>query len=82
VTIDPAQAFIDQCVTAAADLSLHFAGQPDAKVASSLAEIRANLEAELTKEFVGTGMDVQALVARFVQTILQRKIEIEQGVGP
>jgi hypothetical protein len=71
------QESITQWVVAAEDLALLFAGQPEAKVASSLAEVRQNLEAQLTN--AGFGVDMHSLLDRFIQTILDRKAEIEQS---
>jgi hypothetical protein len=67
-----------------ADLALLYAGEPDAKVASSLVGVRANLEAKLANVKFGTAVDVRALADRFIQAILERKAAIErdaQGVA-
>jgi hypothetical protein len=74
-----ADACAKRCAASASDLALLYAGQPDAKVASSLAEVRANLEAKLAKVRFGADVDVGALVERFVASILDQKAAIERG---
>jgi hypothetical protein len=67
--------FIDRSVKSAADLALLFAGEPDSKVASTLATIRANLETQLS-EPLGPDIAVK-FAAGFVEAVAGRRREIE-----
>jgi hypothetical protein len=68
--------FAERCAAAAADLALALAHEPDdEKVAASLAAMRANLEARLTKVFVVA--DAAAVAEMFVAAVVARRREIE-----
>jgi hypothetical protein len=62
--------FAERCAAVVDELGLLYAGEPDEKVSSSLATMRANLVAELTKMFTNTDEDLRAMVDGFIQAIL------------
>ena len=70
--------FAERCAAVVDELGLLYAGEPDEKVSSSLATMRANLVAELTKMFTNTDVDLRAMVDRFIRAIVERKAEIER----
>ncbi len=72
--------FAARCAATAAELALFYAGEPDEKVASSLAAMRTNMQAELSKLFAA-GADIPAAVDLFIEAILARKREIEAGAS-
>jgi predicted DNA-binding ArsR family transcriptional regulator len=67
--------FAELCAAAAADLALAFAHESDDKVAASLAAMRADLEAKLTKVFEVA--DAAAVAEMFVAAVVARRREIE-----
>jgi predicted protein tyrosine phosphatase len=72
----PQEKFAERCAAAAADLALALAHEPDEKkVAASLAAMRANLEANLTKVFVVA--DAAAVAEMFVAAVVARRRDIE-----
>jgi hypothetical protein len=71
----PQEKFAERCAAAAADLALALAHEPDEKVSASLAAMRANLEARLSKVF--DVADAAAVGAMFVAAVVARRREIE-----
>jgi len=67
--------FAERCAAAAADLALALAHESDESVAASLAVMRANLEAKLSKVFVVA--DAAAVAEMFVAAVVARRREIE-----
>jgi hypothetical protein len=71
--------FIDQCVAAAADMSLRFVGTDDEQMVAALADVRENLKAQLAPTL---GIEVGYTVAEaFVACVAGRKREIEAAAG-
>jgi hypothetical protein len=71
---------IDECLTAAADLALFFAGVPEAEVQDAMPRLRAHMEAGITERF---GADLAALIAaELVKAVLRCRREIEAARGP
>jgi hypothetical protein len=67
--------FAERCEAAAADLALALAHEPDDRVAASLEQTRANLEAKLSKVFEVA--DAAAVAKMFVAAVVARRREIE-----
>jgi hypothetical protein len=67
--------FAERCAAAAAEVALAFAGESDEKVAASLAAMRANLEAKLSKVFAD--VDAATVAKMFVAAVVARRREIE-----
>jgi hypothetical protein len=67
--------FAERCAAAAADLALALAHEPDDRVAASLEQTRANLEAKLSKVFVVA--DAATVAEMFVAAVVARRREIE-----
>jgi hypothetical protein len=71
--------FAERCTAAAAELALAFAHESDESVAASLATMRANLEAKLSKVFVVA--DAAAVAEMFVAAVVARRREIIEAAG-
>ena len=70
--------FAERCAAAAADLALALAHEPDDRVATSLEQMRANLEAKLSKVFANA--DAVTVAKMFVAAVVARRREIEKGI--
>lgn len=69
--------FTERVEATAADLALLYAGEPDDKVERSLAQLRVNLEVQLSKIFAGA--DMAAAVDLFIDAVLTSRRQIEAG---
>jgi hypothetical protein len=67
--------FAERCAAAADEVALAFAGESDERVAASLAAMRANLEAKLSKVFADA--DAAAVAKMIVAAVVARRREIE-----
>ena len=66
---------IEECVSAAANLALFFAGVPDDEVLSAMPGLREHMAAGLSEKF---GADVAGLIAEaLVNAVIGRRREIE-----
>jgi hypothetical protein len=71
--------FIDNCVAAAAALSLAFVGTPVEQMDAALGQTRANLTRDLTPEL---GVEIAGRIAdAFVRAVIAQRAEIEGNAG-
>ena len=69
---------IEECLSAAANLALFFAGEPDEEVAAAMPGLRAHMASGLRERF---GADVAGLIAdALVDAVIGRLREIESAM--